>query len=200
MHILVVNEMEKKAFKDVFTKVGVEQCGFHYNEPCGTEKRYLIVKNEEDNFLSYEDFLASNAVGTVEVNKYTVSHSIVQPYTDVDLLDIEQVSEHVSDTYEIGKLCLRNEMQGVGFLKDLFVILYEHQKMTGAKYYLAQMVLPLYEMISKGLGLDITVLGAPDNDEIPGVPILIDYEEAIKNKKVQRIIRHAESKIQAVTA
>lgn len=175
-------DFDHACFKEVFTKT----TNFHYNEPTGREMRFLFLKTGVDP----EHYTVEDVIGTAEINPFhPESGSIVQPYTDTILSEHEKIKPYKFDTFEIGKLCIKEEYQKLGYITRLFSVICEHQRETKAKQYLSQMVLPLYEMLTSSLELNLHVLGEPDRDEIPGIPVLLNFEDSMNNKKVQRLLR-----------
>lgn len=183
MYKEVKTTYDHACFREVFIET-TKVFNYHYNEPTGKETRYLFLKTGIDpNNYQLED-----VIGTAEVNPFS-EHSIVQPYTDTVLAEHAKIKPHVFDTYEIGKLCIKEEYRKMGYLVRFFAIICEHQAKVNARQYLAQMILPLHETLKRSLDLKMHVLGEPDNDTIPGIPVLLDFKEAMDNKQVQRLLR-----------
>jgi hypothetical protein len=70
-------------------------------------------------------------------------------------------------------------------------IITDHQRQTNAKQYVAQIVLPLYELLTEELGLELDILGKQDNDKVPSIPVIFDFNQSLMSEKVQKLIdRH----------
>lgn len=192
MFTLVESTKERALFKELFFE-SVEKYDFKYNEPKAKEERFLILKRSvNEGVLSvaqYEEELTKNAIGTVELNPFNANgHSIVQSYSTVDLSEHPKIKNCDSEIYEIGKLYIQERYQNRGFFKNLLLIVNDHSERTDAKKYIAQMVLPLFEIFQSQFGDCIEQIGPPDNDLVPGVPVLINVEKMKENSDIIRLV------------
>ena len=183
MYKEVTTKFDHAFFREVFTKT-TEKLGHHYNESTGKETRYLFLKTG----VNPNNYQLDDVIGTAEINPFT-EQSIVQPYTDVVLAEHPAIKPYAFDTYELGKLCFKEEYRKMGYLTRFFAVICEHQQKVNAKQYLAQMILPLHDTMKRSLQLKMHVLGEPDDFLVPAIPVLVRFDEVMENKQVQRLLR-----------
>ena len=96
----------------------------------GNAKKFLILNKKE-------------AVGIMEINEFTIGgYSNVTLYCPRFYEYLTQ-KQGISNTYEIGKLFVREEERVKGHVKSLISIIFEHHKETGALFYTSMIADPL---------------------------------------------------------
>jgi hypothetical protein len=179
MYREVVTQEDDEIFMEHWNKMRLKW-GFYVGTPSNRVKRFLL--EDKKNNVDY---------GTLEITPFdiTSNYSVVKPYFP-DFYVNQRVIEKINDTYEIGKMCILEEYQNSGLLKNVFFVIYEHYLQTGASRYTCAMEEKLHHILVNQFRLQLEAIAEPKQfEKIKTFPIVFDSESMLQNPKLNRLLQ-----------